>query len=86
MAFEENNKMACSEVVGQREEIDVKKVAEVCRTLSGEEKMSGKGLICCQVGNEKGSVDLVNYQVGRGDIPNFQVGKGGEMVSVESSC
>jgi hypothetical protein len=44
------------------------------------------GLIGFQVGNEKGSVDLVNCQEGRGDIPNFQVGKGEEMSSAESSC
>jgi hypothetical protein len=37
------------------------------------------------VGNEKGSVDLINCQVGRGDIPNFQVGKGEEMSSAEIS-
>jgi hypothetical protein len=37
------------------------------------------------VGNEKGSVDLIKFQVGRGDIPDFQVGKGEEMSSAESS-
>jgi hypothetical protein len=37
------------------------------------------------VGKEKGSVDLVNCQVGRRDIPDFQAGKGEEMSSVESS-
>jgi hypothetical protein len=35
--------------------------------------------------NEKGSVDLIYFQVARRDIPYFQVGKGGEMRSVESS-
>jgi hypothetical protein len=53
--------------------------------LSDEGKRSGKGLIGFQVGNEKGSVDLIDCQVGRGDIPNFQVGKGEEMSSIESS-
>jgi hypothetical protein len=38
------------------------------------------------VGNEKRSVDLINYQEGRGDIPIFQVGKGEEMSLAESSC
>jgi hypothetical protein len=54
--------------------------------LSDEGKRSGRGLIDFQVGNEKGSVDLINCQEGRGDIPIFQVGKGEEMSSVESSC
>jgi hypothetical protein len=38
------------------------------------------------VGNEKGSMDLIKFQVGKGGIPNFQVGKGGEVISYESSC
>jgi hypothetical protein len=53
--------------------------------LSHKGKRSRKSLIGCQVGNEKGSMDLVTYQVGRGDIPNFQVGKGEEMSSAEGS-
>jgi hypothetical protein len=54
--------------------------------LSGKGKRSGRNLIGCQVGNVKGSVDLINCQEGRGDILNFQVGKGEEMSSTESSC
>jgi hypothetical protein len=53
--------------------------------LSHKGKRSGKSLIDFQVGNEKGSMDLIYCQVGRGDIPDFQVGKGEEMSSVESS-
>jgi hypothetical protein len=53
--------------------------------LSHKGKRSGKGLIDFQVGNEKGSMDLVNCQVGRRDIPDFQVGKDEEMRSDESS-
>jgi hypothetical protein len=53
--------------------------------LIDEGKRSGKGLISCQVGNEKGSVDLINCQEGRRDIPYFQVGKGEEMRSAKSS-
>jgi hypothetical protein len=53
--------------------------------LSHKGKRSGKGLVDFQVSKVKGSVDLINCQVGRGDIPDFQVGKGGEMSSVESS-
>jgi hypothetical protein len=54
--------------------------------LSDEGKRSGRNLIGCQVVNVKGSVDLVEFQEGRGDILNFQVGKGEEMISAESSC
>jgi hypothetical protein len=54
-------------------------------SLSHKGKRSGKSLIGFQVGNEKGSVDLVNCQVGRGGIPYFQVGKGENMSSIESS-
>jgi hypothetical protein len=36
--------------------------------LSHKGKRSGKNLVYCQVGNEKGLVDLIDYQVGRGDI------------------
>jgi hypothetical protein len=54
--------------------------------LSDEGKRCGKSLIGFQVSNEKGSMDLINCQEGRGDIPNFQVGKGGEMSSAEISC
>jgi hypothetical protein len=56
------------------------------KNLNGEGKRSGIGLIGFQVGNEKGSVDLVNFQEGKGDFPIFQVGKGEEMSSTESSC
>jgi hypothetical protein len=63
----------------------LKRWLRYAENLSDEGKRSGRGLIGFQVGNEKGSVDLVNCQVGRGDIPNFQVGKGGEMSSAESS-
>jgi hypothetical protein len=38
------------------------------------------------VGNEKRSIDLINFQEGRGETPIFQVGKGEEMSSTESSC
>jgi hypothetical protein len=56
------------------------------KNLNGEGKRSGRNLIGFEVGNEKGSVDLVNFEEGRGDILNFQVGKGEEMRSIESSC
>jgi hypothetical protein len=63
----------------------LKRWLRYAENLSDEGKRSGRGLVGCQVGNEKGLVDFVNCQVGRGDIPNFQVGKGGEMSSTESS-
>jgi hypothetical protein len=53
--------------------------------LGHKGKRSGKSLIDFQVGNEKGSMDLIKFQVGRGDIPDFQVGKGEETSSAESS-
>jgi hypothetical protein len=77
--------MACSEVVDQKAATDVKRWLRHAENLSHKGKRSGKGLIDFQVGNEKGSVDLINCQVGRGDIPDFQVGKGEEMSSAESS-
>ena len=59
----------------------------------GNEKRSVEGLTYCQVGNEMGSLDLIDYQVGRREVPNCQVGRGKEMRvsasltnSVESSC
>jgi hypothetical protein len=54
--------------------------------LSDDGRRSSRGLVGCQVGNEKGSIDLIDFHVGRGDIPYFQVGRGGEMSSVERSC
>jgi hypothetical protein len=54
--------------------------------LSDEGKTSKIGLIYFQVGNEKGSVYLINCQEGRGEILIFQVGKGEEMSSAESAC
>jgi hypothetical protein len=39
--------------------------------LSDEGKRSNRGLIGFLVGNEKESVDLINFQKGRRDIPNF---------------
>jgi hypothetical protein len=51
--------------------------------LSDEGNRYGKDLIDFQVGNEKGSIDLINYQEGRGYIPIFQVVKGEEMSLVE---
>jgi hypothetical protein len=53
---------------------------------NGEGKIYGRGIIGCQVGNEKGSVDFINYQEGRGGITIFLVGKGEEMSSAESLC
>jgi len=53
--------------------------------LSNKGKRFGKGLIGCQVRNEKGLVDLVNYQKGRGDIPNFKVGNEEEVRSAKIS-
>ena len=38
------------------------------------------------MGNDKGSVDLINYQEARGEIPIFQVGKREEMSSTKISC
>jgi hypothetical protein len=37
-----------------------------------------------QVGNEMGSVDLIDFQVGRREVPNCQVGRGKEMRLSES--
>jgi hypothetical protein len=54
--------------------------------LTDDKKRSGRGLVDCQLGNEKRLVDLINCQEGRGDIPIFQVGKREEMISGESSC
>jgi hypothetical protein len=48
-------------------------------------KRSGKGLVDCQMGNQKGLMDLINCQMGRRDILDFQVGKGEYMNAVESS-
>jgi hypothetical protein len=86
VAFEKDNQVACSKVVGQEATTSVKRWLRYVENLNGEGKRSGRGLIDFQVGNEKGSVDLVNCQEGRGDIPIFQVGKGEEMSSAESSC
>jgi hypothetical protein len=64
-------KWSCSEVVGQREETCAKMWLRHAENLSNEGKRYGKGHVGCQVGNGKGSVDLVSCQVGRGDIPDF---------------
>jgi hypothetical protein len=53
--------------------------------FSDEGKRSGRGLVGFQVGNEKGSMDLIYCQVGRRDIQNCQLGRGGEMSSIERS-
>jgi hypothetical protein len=53
--------------------------------LSHKTNKSDKSLIDCQVGNDKGSMDLVNYQVGIRGIPDCQVGKGEETSLVEIS-
>jgi hypothetical protein len=56
------------------------------KILNDEGKRSDIGLIYFQVGNKKGSVDLINFKEGRGNILIFQVGKGEEMSSAESTC
>jgi hypothetical protein len=53
--------------------------------LSHKGKRYDKGLVDCLVSKVKGSMGLVNFQVGRRDIPNFHVGKKGEMSIVEVS-
>jgi hypothetical protein len=53
--------------------------------LDHKGKRSRKSLIYFQVGNEKGLVDLVNFQVGTEDIQYCQVKKGEEVSSVGSS-
>jgi hypothetical protein len=50
--------------------------------LDSHEESSGDSY--CQVGNEMGSGDLIDYQESRREIPNFQVGKGREMRLSES--
>jgi hypothetical protein len=60
----------------------------------GNRKRSVEGLIYCQrrsveisdcsVGNEMGSVDLIDCLVGRREVPNFQVGREKEMRLSES--
>jgi hypothetical protein len=40
-------------------------------SLSGEGKRYCRGLVDFQVGNEKGSGDIINYQESRGGIPIF---------------
>jgi hypothetical protein len=39
--------------------------------ISDEGNRSDRGLVDYQVGNKKGSVDLVNNQEDRGDVSNF---------------
>jgi hypothetical protein len=39
---------------------------------------SGESLDC-QVGNDMGSLDLIDYQVGSRKLPNCQVGRGKEV-------
>jgi hypothetical protein len=53
--------------------------------LGHKENRSRKILIDFQVGNEKGLVDLIDYQVGRGDFLYSHVGKGQEVSSKKSS-
>jgi hypothetical protein len=60
----------------------------------GNGKRSTKGIVYCQgsssessdcqVGNEMGSLDLIDYQLGIKKFPNCQVGKGKEMRLSES--
>jgi hypothetical protein len=73
-------------LLARRKQQVLKRWLRYVENLNGEGKRSGRGLVGFQVGNEKGSVDLINFQEGRGDILNFQVGKGEEMSSAESSC
>jgi hypothetical protein len=73
-------------LLARRQQHVLKRWLRHVENLSDEGKRSGRGLVDFQVGNEKRSVDLINFQEGRGDIPIFQVGKGEEMSSVESSC
>jgi hypothetical protein len=54
--------------------------------LSDDRKGYHRGLVDCQVGNDKRSGYLLNYQKVRGEIPIFLVEKGEEMSSTESSC
>jgi hypothetical protein len=72
-------------LLARRQQQMLKRWLRHAENLSHKGKRSGKSLIDFQVGNEKGSVDLINCQVGRGDIPDFQVGKGEEVSSAESS-
>jgi hypothetical protein len=63
----------------------LKRWLRYAENLSDEGKRSGKGLVGFHVGNEKGSVDLANFQKGRGEIPNCQVGKGEDVISTNIS-
>jgi hypothetical protein len=72
-------------LLARRKQQVLKRWLRYDENLSVEGKISGRGPAGFQVGNEKGSVDLINFQEGRGGIPIFQVGKGEEMISVESS-
>jgi hypothetical protein len=44
-------------------------------------QVSSEEILDCQLGNEMGSLDLIDYQVGRKKIPYCQEGKGEQMSS-----
>jgi hypothetical protein len=78
-------KWLVQKLLASRQHQVLKRWSRYVENLNGEGRRSGKSLIGIQVGNEKGSVDLLNCQEGRGEIPYFQVGKGEEKSSVERS-
>jgi len=70
-----NSKWHVQKLLARGKKHVLKRWLRYAKKLSGEGKISSRGLIGFQVGNHKGSVDLVKCQEGNRDIPNFQVGK-----------
>jgi hypothetical protein len=53
--------MACSEFVDQKKKQMLRRWLRHAENLSDDRRISSRGLVGCQVGNEKGSVDLIDF-------------------------
>jgi hypothetical protein len=80
------NKWHVQILLARRQKNVLKRWLRHAENLNDEGKKSSRDLIDFQVGNEKRSVDLLNFQECRGETPIFQVGKGEEMILAKSSC
>ena len=86
MPLKRTTKWHVQNLLAREQQWGLKRSLRHTEALSHKGKRYGKGIVNFQLGNETGSMDLINYQVGKGDIPDFQVGKGEEMSSTKSSC
>jgi hypothetical protein len=75
-SLERKSRWLVQKLLSRRNQYLLKRWLRHAKNLSDEGKRLFRDLIYFQVGNEKRSIHLINFEEGRRETPIFQVGKG----------